>query len=133
MMKRLLTLVTVVAVLMVAVATFWQGKSRAQSVDGLTAGKPKNVITMVCHESTTNGVNTDYVNAVDAAIYDTATGAYLTPAQVANLALFKDIFLETATNPTSCAQAASDFSAYGFKLLDAFSHFQGYYVLVFEP
>jgi hypothetical protein len=147
-MRKALTLMFVGAVLVVASATFQHGKVRAATPSKNSPAHPAPPqsfpttdplsITMVCHESTTNGINTDYLNAID--VYpNSAVAPNPTQGGAAYGVTLGKVYLEvnfetdTIGTPTSCAALSDSLThIYSMSLTHAFSHNPGYYIEIWS-
>ena len=139
-MKRAITLICVVAVLMMAAAAFRLSKARAAAPAPPTPVSNPTDVHLFCHEAGTPLA--DYVNLMDVSPADAftalsgSTGVELNHLRHngggAPTVVTQPIYFETSTTPSNCADADNILKDDGLTLQQAFSHFGGYYVEIWS-
>lgn len=139
-MKRAITMMCVVAVLVMAATAFRLSKARAAAPAPPTPVADPTDVHLFCHETGTPLA--DLVNIVDvspANAFTTLSGS--TGVEINHLnhnpggpptVVTQTINFETSSTPTNCADADNILKEDGLTLQQALSHFGGYYVEIWS-
>lgn len=140
-MKRAITMMCVVAVLVMAAAAFRLSKARAAAPAPPTPVAEPTDVHLVCHEVDTPALADD-VNLMDVSPADAFTPlSGSNGVEIIHLkrngggpptVVTQNIIYETSTTPTTCADVDNILKDDGLVLQQAFSHFGGYYVEIWS-
>jgi len=140
-MKRAITLMCVVAVLVMAAGAFRLSKTRAAGPAPPPPRSEPTDVHLICHEVDTPFL-ADYVNLMDVSPADAFTPLGGSNGVEINhrkhnagggpTVVTQPINYETSSSPTSCADVDNILKDDGLTLQQAFSHFGGYYVEIWS-